>query len=57
MLKEDYRGDHPAWKVLKLFPGLNQIPKTNALMEKFYDQAYGYDDYLMDNYFEEDYLE
>ena len=57
MLKEDYRGDHPAWKALKLFPGLNQIPKTNALMEKFYDQAYGYDDYIMDNYFEEDYLE
>ena len=54
LLKEDYRGDHPAWKALKLFPGLNQIPKTNSLLEKTFDQSYGYGDYMMDNYFDED---
>ena len=54
LLKEDYRGDHPAWKALKLFPGLNQIPKTNSLLEKTFDQSYGVTDYMMDNYFDKD---
>lgn len=48
ILKEDYQGDHPAYKALKLIPGLNQIPKTNSLMERVFDKSYSLDDYIMD---------